>query len=461
MALVFEIMKAFTRSKQLGMYAFCCLALVTVTFSGVEAAELKDVRFGPSKDATRVVFDIEGAPEYSVSGDDTGEGRLHVSFEAMSLGQDSAAFKSGKGHIARYNFTAQGKTGTRATFEFKKTAKIKEVFVLEPKGNVSHYRLVVDLETANKTAFLASLPNVYGDIGAVIEQVIAENETLPKQNVRTAEATTSLKVPPTPTLKNQPDTTSKTAIVEGAQKLRIVIDPGHGGRDPGAIGPGGTLEKTVTLAAALELSKILEERGSYEVILTREADKDPKIKRDQREELARREAFARAAGGQLFISLHADAVAQPDLRGASVYTLSNEGSARSASLAKSEGNYHSYGLELKKFDPVLGGILLDKAQDTTLTQSSKFAEILIGNLSGKTPLLNRSHRKGDLRVLLATDVPAVLLEMAFISNSKDESNLKSNSWRKRTMTAVADSIDEYFAGEAVQRHAGLPNSAAK
>ncbi|MEX6633900.1 N-acetylmuramoyl-L-alanine amidase [Hyphococcus lacteus] len=460
MALVIEFMKTFMCFRKTIRCVAGFVVFATAVLSGAHAVELKDVRFGPSKDTTRIVFDIQGAPTYAVSGDEVGEGRLYVNFESLSLGSVNAAFKPGKGHVARYGFALQGKNGTRAVFEFNKTAKIKEVFVLEPKGKVSHYRLVVDLQTADKAAFLASLPSVYGDIGAVIEQVIADNETPPKQDARTVAATASLKVPPTPTLKNQPDAKSRTAA-EGTPKLKIVIDPGHGGRDPGAIGPGGTLEKTVTLAAALELSKILEERGNYDVILTREADKDPKIKRDQREELARREALARAAGGQLFISLHADAVAQPDLRGASVYTLSNEGSARSASLAKSEGNYHSYGLELKKFDPVLGGILLDKAQDTTLTQSSKFAEILIGNLSGKTPLLNRSHRKGDLRVLLATDVPAVLLEMAFISNSKDESNLKSKSWRKRTMTAVADSIDDYFTGEHVQRHAGLPKGAAK
>lgn len=465
MALVFEIMKAFVRSKRLGRCAFACFTVAIFTFSSLHAAELKEVRFGPSKDATRVVFDIEGAPEYSVSGDDNGEGRLYVNFETMSFGRVSAGFKPGKGHIARYNFTSQGKTGARATLEFKKTAKLKEVFVLEPKGNVSHYRLVVDLETANKTEFLSSLPTVYGDIGAVIEQVIAENDQKPQVAEpvveQSGEAIATLNVPPTPTLKNIPDEPQDPTVVKAPEKLTIVIDPGHGGRDPGAVGQGGTLEKVVTLAAALELSEILKERGRYDVVLTRTSDADPEIKGNQREELARREALARGVGARLFISLHADAVAQPDLRGASVYTLSNEGSARSASLAKSQGNYHSYGLELKKFDPVVGSILLDKAQDTTLTDSSKFAEILIDNLSGKIPLLNRSHRKGDLRVLLATDVPAVLLEMAFISNSKDESNLKSKSWRKRTMTAVADSIDEYFTGEHVQRHAGLPKGAAK
>ena len=98
-------------------------------------------------------------------------------------------------------------------------------------------------------------------------------------------------------------------------------------------------------------------------------------------------------------------------------------------------------------------MMLDKAQDYTNTASSKLAEILIEELSGKTPLLNRSHRTGNLRVLLAPDVPAVLLEMAFMSNAKDEANLNSDFWRSRTMGAVADAIDQYFEEYSGQRFA--------
>ena len=101
------------------------------------------------------------------------------------------------------------------------------------------------------------------------------------------------------------------------------------------------------------------------------------------------------------------------------------------------------------------------AQKATLTNSSKLAELLIKNLTGKTPMLNRSHRRKNLRVLLATDVPAVLLEMAFISNVNDEANLLSPVWRKRSMTAVADSIDAYFEAEALQRQAQLGPAAGQ
>lgn len=234
----------------------------------------------------------------------------------------------------------------------------------------------------------------------------------------------------------------------------VVIDPGHGGVDPGAQGQRGTFEKTVNLAAALQLEKILNQRGRYKVVLTRNGDKT--IRPDRREELARE------ANADLFISIHADAIPQAHIRGASVYTLSEKGAVRSANLARSQGNYHVYDLDLEEYDDVVSDILFDKAQDSTNTASSKFAGKLVENLSGKTPMLNRSHRTANFRVLLAPDVPAVLLEMAFISNAKDEKNLNSKKWRNTVMTAVADSIDQYFSErEPLQRVAESADGSAR
>ncbi len=417
--------------------------------NAVAEPELLDVRFGPAKEATRIVFDLQGAPIYRVSGDDSGEGRLYVDFDGLSLSAGDTEYKAGQGHIARFGFADRGRDGVRAVLELKATAKIKEVFLLEPKGNVAKHRLVIDLVTADKAAFMASLPDQYGDLTLVIEQATAE----PVEEIAVASKPQGV-IPPTPTRKDVPGAIEIARV----EKLTVVIDPGHGGRDPGAQGQSGTLEKTVTLAAAKELAAILKKRGRYEVVMTR--NEDETIRPDAREKLAR-DAGSSEAGRKLFISLHADALEEKAVRGASVYTLSDEGSERSAKMAKSEGNYHVYNLDLEEYRGVVGDILLDKAQGLTLTSSSKFAELLIDNLNGKTPMLNRSHRKGDLRVLLAADVPAVLLEMAFISNAKDEANLNSPVWRTRTMTAVADSIDRYFDEQAPQRHAAARTSAAQ
>ncbi len=409
------------------------------------APELIGVRFGPSAEATRIVFDLAGGPEYSVSGDDDGVGRLYVEFAALELENADKAFRAGQGHIARYGFSER-RGSVQAVFEFGKTARIKEVFLLEPSAGVAKHRLVVDLVTADKEAFLASLPERYGDLTQVIEQATAQTDA-----PLVVSAAPQAALPPTPTRKEGAGPEITPAPVE---TLTVVIDPGHGGRDPGATGQDGTLEKVVNMAAATELAKILEKRGRYDVVLTRDGDET--IRPDEREALARE-----AGGKKLFISLHADAIDKHAVRGASVYTLSDKGSVRSAQIAKSQGGYHVYDIALNDYDSVVGDILFDKAQDTTLTNSSKFAAKLIENLTGVTPLLNRSHRKGNLRVLLAADVPAVLLEMAFISNAKDEVNLNSAVWRRRTMTAVADAIDAYFDEQQLQRHADARAGAAQ
>lgn len=441
------MMARFCEASQRLIRSAAALAAVMLTlFSVGRAAELLDVRFGPSADATRIVFDLNGAPQYAVSGDDLGEGRLFVDFADL---RGATAAKTGMGHVASVSFAREGRDGARATVKFKKTAKIKEIFLIEPSPGVAKHRLVIDLVTADKAGLLASLPARKDDIADIIDQVTG-GAPAEKAPARIANAD----IPPAPSVKD-------SAMATKAERQVVVIDPGHGGRDPGSQGQSGTYERTVTMTAALELKALLEKRGGYDVVLTRESDTDKRIISSQRDELARREALARAAGADLFISLHADAISQPAVRGASVYTLSEESTARSAKIAKSQGDYQVYDVNLKEYDSVVGDILFDKAQDTTMTKSSKFAEILINNLSGKTPMLNRSHRQGDLRVLLAPDVPAVLLEMAFISNAKDEANLNSPVWRSRTMGAVADSIDAYFESESRQRQAQLAPAAGQ
>lgn len=452
--LAFDGLAARIGALLLAIAAFCAASAVPAA-----ASELIGVRFGPGADATRIVFDLDGTPVYALSGEDAGEGRLIVDFDALGLRGAERAAVAGKGHVARYAIEPVAGGGARATFDLARTARIKDVFVIDPSPGVAKHRLVIDLETADKAAFLASLPARYADLAAVIEEATAQPES---SVAAPAPADLAQLTPPAPSLKTPPapDAGKRAPAASAPAKIVVVIDPGHGGRDPGSQGQSGTLEKHVTLAAARDLAAILKARKRYEVVLTREADDDKRIISDQRKELARRETLAREARADLFISLHADAVGEKDVRGASVYTLSDEGSERSARLARSEGDYFAYDLDLKKWDS-LKDILLDKAQDTTMTESSRFAQLVIDRLKGKTQLLNQTHRKGDLRVLLAADVPAVLLEMAFMSNAKDEANLNSPVWRKTAMTSVADAIDAYFDAKGDSRHAALGFEAAK
>ncbi len=405
---------------------FGFIAIFAITWKAA-AADLEEVRFGPGKGQTRVVFDVMGAPVYALSGDELGQGRLFIDFKGLSVPTAALAVQPAMGHVANYQFVVNGTDQVRAVLTLKKSVRIKEVFLIEPSAKVAKHRLVVDLASADKTAFLDSIPTQYPDLGPVIERATAAGT----DEVKPAVMQREVAAPPPPPAKKV-----------------IVVDAGHGGRDPGSIGQKGTHESDVTMKAALTLKDILEKTGRYNVVLTRNGSRDQRVLRSQREELARREALARDAGAELFISLHADAIKDRVIRGGSVYTLSDKGSERSARIAKSEGNYVLYDLNTAEFGSGVTDILFDLAQGETNKNSNRFADLLIDELAGTTPLLNRSHRTADLRVLLAPDVPAVLYEMAFISNAKDEANLISPAWRKRAMVAVAKAIDTYFDEEA-------------
>ncbi len=160
--------------------------------------------------------------------------------------------------------------------------------------------------------------------------------------------------------------------------------------------------------------------------------------------LHRRVPLARQADADLFISLHADAGADPATRGASVYTLSEQGAGRAVREFTRGENWHR-SLNLPGRDASVDRILLDMTQRATQNRSAQLARTLLGELEdADRPLLRRSHRDAGLAVLLAPDVPAVLLEMGFITNPEDERMLNDSRARRRLMRAVAQGIDRYF-----------------
>jgi N-acetylmuramoyl-L-alanine amidase len=211
----------------------------------------------------------------------------------------------------------------------------------------------------------------------------------------------------------------------------VVIDAGHGGKDPGAHGEDAR-EKEITLAAAHALRERLEGTGRYKVVMTR--DTDVYVPLQQRVRIARR------ANADLFISLHADAGTEPELKGATVYTMSEHGADRSS---RSASNW--FKVEMPGPDAAVNRILFDLTQRDTRNRSSIFAEVLLDNIGERTPLLRRSHRDAGYMVLLAPDVPAVLLEMGFITNVDDERRLSDARQRRRLMDGVVAGIDAYFA----------------
>ena len=193
-------------------------------------------------------------------------------------------------------------------------------------------------------------------------------------------------------------------------------------------------------------SRWAEKRG-YKVLMTRETDKFV--------DLPDRIKFARDNNAELFLSIHADGNEDETIRGASVYTLSDKGSARLARQSQNEGDFVVFNVDITKAtaDEDARAIAFDYVARNSRRASSQFATMLIGQLDDHIKMLNNTHRQANYKVLLSADVPAVVLELAFISNSQDEKNLNSRAWRNKAMIAVANSIDDYFATKKPQKHA--------
>ena len=236
--------------------------------------------------------------------------------------------------------------------------------------------------------------------------------------------------PTTPRGRTNPPPSAKAPLV--------MLDPGHGGKDPGAIGVSGTYEKSVTLAAALELKRQLEAGGRYRVELTR--TRDTFISLDDRV------GKAQARGAALFVSMHADALTDHSVRGASVYTLGTTASdPQTAALARRENSADRFGgREWRDMTPEVARILSSLVRRETRVGSVRIAKTLVGSLDRDLPMLPNPDRHASFVVLKAADSPSVLVEMGFMSNPKDEAALRRADHRKLVAGAMKRAIDGYF-----------------
>jgi N-acetylmuramoyl-L-alanine amidase len=221
----------------------------------------------------------------------------------------------------------------------------------------------------------------------------------------------------------------------------VMLDPGHGGKDPGAIGISGTYEKHVSLAAALELKRQLEASGRYRVALTR--TRDAFIPLDDRV------ARAQAHGAALFVSMHADALSDHAVRGASVYTLSDSASdAQTAALARTENSADRFAGAGINAPPEVARILASLVRRETRVGSSRLARSMVGSLDQDLPMLPNPERHAGFVVLKAADIPSVLVEMGFMSNPADEAELRRPQHRVRVADAMKRAVDAYFLAAA-------------
>jgi len=226
----------------------------------------------------------------------------------------------------------------------------------------------------------------------------------------------------------------------------VVLDPGHGGADPGAVGAAGTQEKRIALAMAQELRRRLEAGGRARVILTRN--------RDVFVPLAERVAIARRGEAALFLSIHADSAPAghaAQARGASIYTLAETASDPfSAALARRENLAdQAGGLRLPSVPPDVQRILLSLMRAETRQGSERAARQAVAAMQGDVPLLANPHRRAGFVVLKAPDVPSALVEVGFLSHPADEALLNRPAWRARVAESLTEGVHAYLGRRVV------------
>ena len=217
----------------------------------------------------------------------------------------------------------------------------------------------------------------------------------------------------------------------------VVIDPGHGGIDPGAIGAGGVYEKYITFATAVDLARFLSAAGGFRVALTRGGDEYVPL----RERVAR----ARALHADLFLSIHADALPNIAMRGLSVFTLSATASDReAAALAASENRDIVGGVRLFRQPREVEAVLIDLARRETDNQSLELARDVVTALGRDVTLLENPQRSADFAVLTAPDIPSALVELGCLSNLIEEHMLQQRYYRQRLARGLVRAIEAYF-----------------
>lgn len=394
------------------LFIFCCALCIPrdVDAGGVQ---INHVRFGVHKDKTRIVLELNGDYEFKAFTLEN-PNRIVVDLPSFNwaAGIVNPPPESGITALRYGNLTPYI---SRIVFDVNGAGVIKTAFFLPAQGGNSP-RLVVDFSTS-RSAGGRSNP-VFGDLN---EQRIDNNASGP-----IVEPVNEVKKPPAPPPQKR-------------EKPLIVIDAGHGGVDPGAISAHKTYEKDTVLAIARALKTELEQTGRYRVHLTR--DEDVFLK------LGTRRKIAHDLLADLFISIHADTIDKKDVRGASIYTLSDKASdAQSAKLAANENRADLIaGIDLSGEDAEVANILLDLSMRDTMNQSRFFAgKIVDAFKAGGVKTLQTPHRYAGFAVLKAPDVPAVLIEAGFLSNAQEARMLNSPEYRGKLTRSIRNGIDSYF-----------------
>jgi len=418
---------------------------------------IEAVRFGAHAGHSRIVIEFNQKADYRVF-HLSDPARLVIDLPPGSWHAPKSGLLTGR-MIKGYRSGSLDDGLTRIIFDLGAPALVSQAFML-PKTSFNLPRLVVDLKPSSVNLFQARLGDVYGNRDlkgpgkarqpdsdfARMQNRIARGEGIPPADsapvdIRRENPSRQLQRHVTAPLTNRdaPVPAAPQRKPYTQRKYTIVIDPGHGGADPGAVGKGGVREKNITLQVAKQLARQLEETGRYKAVLTRNTDVYIRLRE--------RVAYSRRVKGDLFISIHADKIGRTGVRGASLYTLSeNASDHETARLAEQENNSGVVaGVDLAAESQDVADILLDLAMREKMNESKLLGryveEALINN---SVRLLPNSHRAAGFAVLKAPDVPSVLIETGFLSNADEVKLLTSPQFHRKISAAIVDGIDAYF-----------------
>jgi len=405
-------------------------ALIGGLASAADKPAVLAVRAADHDGVTRVVLEVTAPITFEQAGDSDAR-HLEVTLPALDWRADPTSLGHGVGLVHKLTYALPDAASGRLEMETSRPAVMRKMFLIPPSGN-GNYRLVLDIEatsvssTARTPIAAGALPPTAAPVPAAPRPVVTP-ASLPEIKPAVPEAAPSRK-------ERHPG------------KPIVVLDPGHGGVDPGATSVSGAYEKNIVLALAQDVKAQLDKDGKVTAILTR--DRDIFIP------LRERVAIARAANADLFMSLHADIVADSDIRGLSVYTLSQTASdAEAQALADKENKSDIVaGIDFSNESPEVTNILIDLVQRESMNLSAKFAGSVITEVSRDThQLLQNTHRFAGFAVLKAPDVPSVLVESGYLSNERDEQMLRRPEYRAKLAQALARAIENFLAKQQKMR----------
>jgi N-acetylmuramoyl-L-alanine amidase len=387
------------------------LACLTSLPLRAEPTAVQDIRIAPYGDGTRIVIELNRRVSFRHLKLDQPP-RLAIDLPEVAWQVPPASSAAASGLVQGYRFGRFRPGVSRIVLDLTHAFEIRKVFELPP-GDGHGHRIVTDLvEASSQGSEVAGDP----DAEAVDGQRLAAVPV----------------IPPAPPKAAPPPT----------HKRIIVIDPGHGGVDPGAIGADGIYEKAIVLKMGLELRRQLEASGRYEVVMTRDTDRIVRL-RDRLQ-------VAHESGGQLFVSLHADSLVKaPDVRGASVYTLSERASNDEAARLASKENRADIlaGIDLSNQEDIVTEILIDLAQRDANNKSIEVADLLVDELGSVTRMARQQRSQAGFVVLKSPDMPSVLIELGYLSNVADERALSDAAHLAGLAKGIVEGIDRYFAAE--------------